>query len=165
MEDLEQGTTRNQMKLLLEYFGGEENPLMRPDALHWDRLVILPHAEKEWPDHIVVLREGWPGRARKHPPVTRLAILLWLERLYPDLGITQCRGLLHWKVPDKVMQAVSIASRLYGAVEAAAREQGIRSLFAEASELARRLFAQGFRGRRTTGPGDPRRGHPQLPDG
>jgi putative acetyltransferase len=33
-----------------------------------------------------------------------------------------------------------IASRLYDAVEAAAREQGIRSLFTEASELARRLF-------------------------
>ena len=33
-----------------------------------------------------------------------------------------------------------IASRLYDDVEAAAREQGIRSLFTEASELARRLF-------------------------
>jgi predicted GNAT family acetyltransferase len=33
-----------------------------------------------------------------------------------------------------------IASRLYDAVEAAAREQGIRNLFTEASELARRLF-------------------------
>ncbi len=33
-----------------------------------------------------------------------------------------------------------IASRLYDAMEAAAREQGIRSLFTEASELARRLF-------------------------
>jgi putative acetyltransferase len=33
-----------------------------------------------------------------------------------------------------------VASRLYDAVEAAAREQGIRSLFTEASELARRLF-------------------------
>lgn len=33
-----------------------------------------------------------------------------------------------------------IASRLHDAVEAAAREQGIRSLFTEASELARRLF-------------------------
>jgi putative acetyltransferase len=33
-----------------------------------------------------------------------------------------------------------IASRLYDAVESAAREQGIRSLFTEASELARRLF-------------------------
>jgi putative acetyltransferase len=33
-----------------------------------------------------------------------------------------------------------IASRLYDAVEAAAREQGIRRLFTEASELARRLF-------------------------
>jgi putative acetyltransferase len=33
-----------------------------------------------------------------------------------------------------------IASQLYDAVEAAAREQGIRSLFTEASELARRLF-------------------------
>ena len=33
-----------------------------------------------------------------------------------------------------------IASRLYDAVEAAAREQGIRSLFTEASELARRVF-------------------------
>ena len=33
-----------------------------------------------------------------------------------------------------------IASRLYDAVEVAAREQGIRSLFTEASELARRLF-------------------------
>lgn len=33
-----------------------------------------------------------------------------------------------------------IASRLYDAVEGAAREQGIRSLFTEASELARRLF-------------------------
>jgi len=33
-----------------------------------------------------------------------------------------------------------IASRLYDAVEAAAREQRIRSLFTEASELARRLF-------------------------
>ena len=35
---------------------------------------------------------------------------------------------------------LGIASRLYDAVEAAAREQGIRSLFTEASELARRLF-------------------------
>ena len=35
-----------------------------------------------------------------------------------------------------------IASRLYDAVEAAAREQGITSLFTEASELARRLFAR-----------------------
>ena len=33
-----------------------------------------------------------------------------------------------------------IASRLYDAVEAAARGQGIRSLFTEASELASRLF-------------------------
>ena len=33
-----------------------------------------------------------------------------------------------------------IASRLYDAVEAVAREQGIRSLFTEASELARRVF-------------------------
>ena len=33
-----------------------------------------------------------------------------------------------------------IASRLNDAVQAAAREQGIRSLFTEASELARRLF-------------------------
>ena len=33
-----------------------------------------------------------------------------------------------------------IASRLYDAVEAVAREQQIRSLFTEASELARRLF-------------------------
>jgi putative acetyltransferase len=33
-----------------------------------------------------------------------------------------------------------IASRLYDAVEAAARDRGIRSLFTEASELARRLF-------------------------
>ena len=33
-----------------------------------------------------------------------------------------------------------IASRLYDAVEAAAREQGITRLFTEASELARRLF-------------------------
>jgi putative acetyltransferase len=33
-----------------------------------------------------------------------------------------------------------IASQLYDAVEAAAREQGIRTLFTEASELARRLF-------------------------
>ena len=33
-----------------------------------------------------------------------------------------------------------IASRRYDAVQAAAREQGIRSLFTEASELARRLF-------------------------
>jgi len=33
-----------------------------------------------------------------------------------------------------------IASRLYDAVEAAAREQGITNLFTEASELARRLF-------------------------
>jgi putative acetyltransferase len=33
-----------------------------------------------------------------------------------------------------------IASRLYDAVEAAARQQGIRRLFTEASELARRLF-------------------------
>ena len=35
-----------------------------------------------------------------------------------------------------------VASRLYDAVEAAAREQGITSLFTEASELARRLFAR-----------------------
>ena len=33
-----------------------------------------------------------------------------------------------------------IASRLCDAVEAAAREQGIRNLFTEASELARRVF-------------------------
>jgi predicted N-acetyltransferase YhbS len=33
-----------------------------------------------------------------------------------------------------------IASRLYDAVEAAAREQGIRSLCTEANEPARRLF-------------------------
>lgn len=33
-----------------------------------------------------------------------------------------------------------IASRLYDAVETAAREQGIKRLFTEASELARRLF-------------------------
>jgi hypothetical protein len=33
-----------------------------------------------------------------------------------------------------------IASRLYDAAEAAARKQGITSLFTEASELARRLF-------------------------
>ena len=33
-----------------------------------------------------------------------------------------------------------IASRLYDAIEAAARRQGITSLFTEASELARRLF-------------------------
>jgi len=33
-----------------------------------------------------------------------------------------------------------IASRLYDAVEAAARERGIKSLFTEASELAQRLF-------------------------
>jgi len=33
-----------------------------------------------------------------------------------------------------------IASRLYDAIEAAARQQGITSLFTEASELARRLF-------------------------
>ena len=33
-----------------------------------------------------------------------------------------------------------IASRLYDAVESAAREQGIRHLFTEASELAKRLF-------------------------
>ena len=33
-----------------------------------------------------------------------------------------------------------IASRLYDVMEAAAREQGIKSLFTEASELARRLF-------------------------
>jgi putative acetyltransferase len=33
-----------------------------------------------------------------------------------------------------------IASRLYDAVEAAAREQRMRRLFTEASELARRLF-------------------------
>jgi putative acetyltransferase len=38
-----------------------------------------------------------------------------------------------------------IAWRLYDAVETAARERGIRSLFTEASELARRLFErQGF---------------------
>lgn len=38
-----------------------------------------------------------------------------------------------------------IASRLYEAVEAAAREQGITRLFTEASELARRFFErQGF---------------------
>jgi putative acetyltransferase len=33
-----------------------------------------------------------------------------------------------------------IASRLYDVMEAAARQQGITSLFTEASELARRLF-------------------------
>ena len=35
---------------------------------------------------------------------------------------------------------LGIASRLYEAVEAAARERGIRRLFTEASELARRFF-------------------------
>lgn len=40
--------------------------------------------------------------------------------------------------PEAVGQG--IASRLYDVVEAAAREQGIKSLFTEASELARRLF-------------------------
>ena len=37
---------------------------------------------------------------------------------------------------------LGIASRLYEAVEAAARERGIRRLFTEASELARRFFEQ-----------------------
>ena len=135
-EDLKRGSTRNQVKHLVERFGGEENPLMRPDARHWDRLVILPYAEKQWPDHIAILRESWPGSARKHPPVTRLAILLWLERLYePDLGDTtltdlrdlfpersaeairrseyrrQCRGLLRWQAPGTVMQGVSAPIR------------------------------------------------------
>ena len=132
-EDLAQGSTTNQVKPLLEEFGGEENPLMRQDALHWDRLVILPHAEKEWPEHFAILREGWPG---ERPPVTRLAILLWLERLYqPVLGDTTltdlrdlfpersaeatrqaeyrrlCRGLLQGQVPDTVTRAVSIRIR------------------------------------------------------
>jgi putative acetyltransferase len=43
-----------------------------------------------------------------------------------------------FRAPEATGQG--IASRLYDAVEAAAREQGIRSLFTEASELARRLF-------------------------
>lgn len=132
-EDLARGTTRNRVKPLVDDFANKDHPLMRPDALHWDRLVILPHAEKEWPEHIAILREGWPG---KHPPVTRLAILLWLERLYqPDLGDTtltdlrglfpersaeatrhaeyrrQCRGLLRWQAPGTAMQAVSTPIR------------------------------------------------------
>ena len=43
-----------------------------------------------------------------------------------------------FRAPEAAGQG--IASRLYDAVEAAAREQGITSLFTEASELARRLF-------------------------
>ncbi len=132
-EDLAQGRTRNQVKHLVEYYGGKDHPLMRLDALHWDRLVIRPHAEKTWPEHIAILRAGWPG---ERPPVTRLAILLWLEWLYhPDLGDTtltdlhglfpersaeavrqaeyrrQCRGLLKWQVPGTVVQAVSTPMR------------------------------------------------------
>jgi len=33
-----------------------------------------------------------------------------------------------------------VASRLYGEIEAAARDQGIKRLYTEASELARRFF-------------------------
>jgi hypothetical protein len=136
-EDLSQGSTRNRVKpLLAEYFEDGESPLTRPSALHWDRHVILPYAGKKWPHHIAFLRERWPGSVRRHPPVTRLAILLWLEWLYdPDLGNTtltdlhdlfpkssteeirraeyqrHCRGLLQWKVPDTVTQAVSTRIR------------------------------------------------------
>lgn len=135
-EDLAQGRTRNQVKPLVEFFGGKDHPLMRPDALHWDRLVIRPFAEKEWPEHIAILRENWPGSALKHPPVTRLAVLLWLEQLYhPDLGETtltdildlfpersaegtrqaeyrrQCRDLLKWQLPGTIQQTVSTRIR------------------------------------------------------
>jgi putative acetyltransferase len=51
-------------------------------------------------------------------------------------------------------------------VEAAARQQGIRSLFTEASELARRLFERkGFAVVERQDLVILRRGHPQLPDG
>lgn len=135
-EDLAQGRTRNQVKPLVEYYGGKDHPLMRPTALHWDRLVIRPHAEKEWPQHIAILRDSWPGSVRKHPPVTRLAVLLWLEWLYHlDLGETmltdlydlflkrsaeatrqaeyrrRCRDLLGWQAPSIVLQAVSTPIR------------------------------------------------------
>jgi ribosomal protein S18 acetylase RimI-like enzyme len=47
----------------------------------------------------------------------------------------QARESLHGKAAGQ-----GIASRLYDVMEAAARQQGITSLFTEASELARRLF-------------------------
>jgi hypothetical protein len=134
--DLAQGSTSNQVKPLVEQFGGTEHRLLRPDALHWDRVVILPYAQKEWPEQITILRKGWPGGTGKHPPVTRLAILLWLERLYhPNLGETtltdlhglfseqsegatrqaeyrrQCRGLLQWQAPSTVMKTVLTSIR------------------------------------------------------
>lgn len=117
-------------------FAGADHRLLKSDAEHWDRRVILPHAEKEWPKKIEILRNGWPGGASKHRPVTRLAVLLWLERLYhPDLGDTtltdlhdlfseqpqevtrqaeyrrQCRGLLQGQAPGTVKKTVSIPIR------------------------------------------------------
>lgn len=49
-----------------------------------------------------------------------------------------CRPVRLFCAPEAAGQG--IASRLYDAVEASAREQGITNLFTEASELARRLF-------------------------
>lgn len=135
-QDLARGTTRNKMKPLMERYGGEDHPLLSPDARQWDRLVVLPYAEVEWPKHLAILRESWPGDSRKHPPVTRLAVRLWLERLYqPDLGFTtltdlrdlfserweaavrqaeyrrRCRDLLDWQVPGTIRQVVSTPIR------------------------------------------------------
>ena len=59
-----------------------------------------------------------------------------------------------------------VASRLYDAIETAARAQGIGRLFTEASELARRSFERkGFTALERQDDDPPRRAHPQLPDG
>lgn len=135
-EDLAKGSTSNQIKPLMKRFAGTDHRLLKSDAAHWDRFVILPHAEKEWPEKIAILRNGWPGGAGKHRPVTRLAVLLWLEQLYhPDLGDTtltdlhglfseqpgeatrqaeyrrRCSGLLQGQAPGTVMKTVSTPIR------------------------------------------------------
>jgi HNH endonuclease len=135
-EDLAKGSTSNQVKPLMKQCASADHRLLKSDAEHWDRLVILPHAEKEWPEKIAILRNGWPGGAGKHRPVTRLAVLLWLERLYhPDLGDTTltdlqdlfsmqpeeaarqaeyrryCSGLLQGKVPGTFEETVSTRIR------------------------------------------------------
>ena len=134
-DDLEQGSTSNQVKHLMKRYAVADHRLLKSDADRWERLVILPHAEKEWPEKIAILRNGWPGGAVKHRPVTRLAVLLWLERLYPDLGDTtltdlhelfseqpgeavrqaeyrhQCRGLLQGNAPGTVKKTASTLIR------------------------------------------------------
>lgn len=135
-EDLALEKTRNRVKPLVERYGGMNHRLLQPDAEHWDRYVILPQAQKEWPEYIKVLRKGWPSSTRKHPPVTRLAVLLWVEQLhYPDLGETtlmdlqdlfpersaeatrqaeyrwRCRDLLRGQIPGVAVQIVSTPIR------------------------------------------------------